>query len=71
MSTKTKPASEITTGDRLYFPNSRHAQEVTFVSIDKQGDEDYVSVQAGEDTRWVLPIGFSVNVETDESEPVS
>lgn len=58
----TKLASEIKTGDLLYFPNSHRPQEVTFVST---GDSDHVTIQAGADVRWVVPVDFSVNVEVE------
>lgn len=56
-----KKANELEVGDKLHFPNSRHAKEITFISK----DETHVTVEGGVDTRWVVPLDRDVHVDDE------
>jgi hypothetical protein len=62
--TITKTANEVVIGDLLHFPNSRHAQEVTFL------EHNEASVTFGTTgTQWVIALDKEVQVDlpkTDE-----
>lgn len=60
--TATKKANEIKLGDLVHFPNSRHAQEVTFV----EHNEESVTI-ATDGTQWV--IGLDKDVQYDLPAP--
>ena len=63
--TESKKASTLEVGDKLHFPNSRMAQEVTM----RQLGEEHITVEGTEGVRWVVPLNFDVNVEVPDTTP--
>jgi hypothetical protein len=59
MATETVSASDVKVGDKIHFPNSRHAQEVTEATLDEHG---YVTLRASE-THWTVPQDWDIRKE--------
>lgn len=67
MPTEKRNAEEVQLGDSVHFPNSRHAQPVTFAGRKNDGDQELVLLET-EGAQWTVPHGFRVNVEVPEPE---
>ena len=69
MTTESRNAEEIQTGDMIHFPNSRHAQKVTFAGRQNDGDAEQVVLESEDGkTRWVVAHGTKINVAVPDPE---
>lgn len=59
-------AKEVKVSDRMFFPNSRHAQEVIAIGDESMGGNRVLTFHAGRDdqtTRWTCGEDYLVRVE--------